>query len=88
MNSEEKSEEILTCFNDKLMMKSSVQSRRLFVFAHHFLRGSGQNYEWSPRKKSGHRQGVANGSGFLVTYDCDLPRTPAKERDLLTCDLA
>ena len=55
MNSEEKSEEILTCFNDKLMMKSSVQSRRLFVLAHHFLRGGGQNYEWSPRKKSGHR---------------------------------
>ena len=55
MNLEEKSEETLTYFNDKLMMKSSVQSRRLFGFAHQFRRGSGQNSEWSLRKKSGHR---------------------------------
>ena len=55
MNVEEKSDEVFTYFNDKLIMKSSVQSRRLFVIAHQFLRGSGQNSEWSPRKKSGHR---------------------------------
>ena len=68
MNVEEKSEEIFIYFSDKLMMKSSVQSRRHFVFAHQFLRAKGQNYEWSPRKKSGLRQ-IMDFTGVAQNYD-------------------